>query len=228
MSTAVIFDMDGVIVHSESEWDAAEPTYLRSILEPTISEALIGKTRGLSCKLIYERAKELGYKGLWTNFFSGYDVLARNVYAHATITPGIDGLIGTLASKHVKLALVSSSPHGWITTVMNRLTNGHMFSYIESVNDHPELKPKPAPDGYVAAMRMLGVGPHRTIVIEDSQTGINAAIASSAHVIAFIPERAASTPHGVDTITKTVPELQAACDFFLASFAYKDNPRRES
>jgi beta-phosphoglucomutase-like phosphatase (HAD superfamily) len=43
---------------------------------------------------------------------------------------------------------------------------------------------KPAPDGYLAAARSLGVPPAACVVVEDSSAGIAAGRAAGAHVVA--------------------------------------------
>jgi beta-phosphoglucomutase-like phosphatase (HAD superfamily) len=43
--------------------------------------------------------------------------------------------------------------------------------------------PKPAPDVYLASCRALGADPARAIALEDSQTGVGAALAAGMYVI---------------------------------------------
>lgn len=215
MKPAIIFDMDGVIVRSEQLWNEYEPDYLHGILEKSIADQIIGKTRGLAESLIFELAKELGHTGTRQAFFDGYDVLAQNIYKIAPITSGIDDLIGLLSSSGAALGLVSSSPKNWIQIVLDRLKNGNVFTFVESVNDHPELKPKPSPDGYLAAMKALDVEPQDTLIIEDSQTGINAAIASGANVCGFALHVDHELPQDALWYAHTIQELESRCLLFL-------------
>lgn len=214
MRKAVIFDMDGVIAHSESLWNEKEPAYLRKILSEDAASQIIGKTRGLSESLIYERATSLGYTGTRQDFYEGYNVLAQTIYPVCTITAGIDDLFGELKRKGALLGLVSSSPMDWIRMVTNRLSNESALDFVESVNSHPELRPKPAPDGYLAAMKTLGVAPAETLIIEDSQTGVNAAIASGASICCFTLH-AQSMPTGVTAYAHTIENLRSACLAFI-------------
>lgn len=214
MHRAVIFDMDGVIIKSEQLWNEREPAYLRAILGETIADQIIGKTRGLAESQIFALAQTLGHNGTKQAFYDGYDVIAQNIYRQGPITPGMDDLIGLLAESGMSLGLVSSSPRNWIQIVVDRLTHGECFSFIESVNDHPEFKPKPAPDGYIAAMKALAIPKEETLIVEDSQTGINAAIASGAHVCGFALHMEAELPHGADTYAHTMGQLQLVCEKF--------------
>jgi beta-phosphoglucomutase-like phosphatase (HAD superfamily) len=45
-------------------------------------------------------------------------------------------------------------------------------------------RPKPAPDIYVAACQALGTRPHDTLALEDSPTGVAAAVAAGCYTIA--------------------------------------------
>jgi len=218
MRKAILFDMDGVIVHSESLWNEREPAYLRRILTSAAADQIIGNTRGLSESLIYEWAKKLGYDGTRKAFYDGYDKLAQKIYATCTITPGMDMLLGELKKSSMPVGLVSSSPMDWIRIVLSRLANGDVFRFVESVNAHPELRPKPAPDGYIAAMKALEVSPGNTLIIEDSQTGINAAIASGAHVCCFaLHVDKQKMPTGVTQYAHTIQELKNACLAFVTT-----------
>lgn len=217
MAKTILFDMDGVIAHSEALWNEREPAYLMNILSASAADQILGNTRGLSESLIYAWAKKLGYTGTRKAFYDGYDVLAQRIYATCPITVGMDELLGELKSTGVPVGLVSSSPMDWIRIVLGRLNNGDVFRFVESVNAHPELRPKPAPDGYIAAMRALNALPNETLIIEDSQTGINAGIASGASVCCFaLHVDTTKMPTGVTQYAHTIPELRSACLAFIA------------
>lgn len=217
MRKAIIFDMDGVIAHSESLWNEMEPGYLRKVLTPSSADSIIGNTRGLSESLIYAWAKKLGYGGSRKEFYDGYDRMAQKIYATCPITAGMDALFGELKTSDAVVGLVSSSPMDWIRIVLSRLHNGDVFRFVESVNEHPELRPKPAPDGYIAAMKALNVPPHDTLIVEDSQTGINAAVSAGANVCCFaLHVDKQKLPTGVTQYAHTIQELKSACMAFLA------------
>ncbi|HSW88764.1 MAG TPA: HAD family hydrolase, partial [Candidatus Saccharimonadales bacterium] len=52
-----------------------------------------------------------------------------------------------------------------------------------SLDKRSDLPHKPAPDGYLEAIRMLGSTPQSTIILEDSNAGIASAKAAGAFVI---------------------------------------------
>ena len=53
------------------------------------------------------------------------------------------------------------------------------------LNERTDLKPKPEPDGYLEALKNLEADPKLSIILEDSNSGIQAAKASGAYVIGF-------------------------------------------
>ena len=56
---------------------------------------------------------------------------------------------------------------------------------FEFIVDGDDVKhPKPDPEGYLQAMRRLGVGPEDVVIIEDSVPGTDAASATGAVVLA--------------------------------------------
>lgn len=210
--------MDGVIVQSEHLWDAMEPPYLKKALAPDVAGQIIGNTRGCSVSVIFETAKKYGYSGSKEDFYSGYYPLGEEIYSLAPITSGMETLIKKLHDSGATLGLVSSSCKPWIMAVVNRMTqSGKYFEFIESVDDHPSLRPKPSPDGYLAAMKELHADPKKTIIIEDSQTGVNAALATQTYTCCFTAHVEESYAKGAHVYANTISELETAIYDFANS-----------
>lgn len=184
MNKAFIFDMDGVIVDSERAWVEFEHDFLNKLLGKELSQQ-VGETIGVTVNVVYDRVKALGFKMSREDFQKTYDRAAFNVYDKATISPGIEKLASFLMNNNFKLGLLSSSARSWIGKVLPRLTFRSSFGSIISLNERPDLNPKPAPDGYIETMKNLGSSPKSTIILEDSNTGIKAAKASGAFTISF-------------------------------------------
>lgn len=181
---AFIFDMDGVLVDSERSWEKVDKDFLDRILGKDISKK-IGSTIGFGVSSIYEKAKNFGFVMDPHKFQSLYDEIAFEVYDRSTITPNVEDLSTFLLSNNFKIGLVSSSPTSWIDHVMKRISFGNKFKTIVSLNDHPNLATKPAPDGYLEAMKELDSTPSTTIVLEDSNPGIKSAKKSGSYTIGF-------------------------------------------
>ena len=79
---------------------------------------------------------------------------------------------------------------------------------MESVFEHPELRPKPAPDGYLDACKNLEAKPENTIVLEDSNPGIAAAGAAGCYVIGFRAHAPEGFPQtGADAYADTMEDV---------------------
>jgi HAD superfamily hydrolase (TIGR01509 family) len=57
-------------------------------------------------------------------------------------------------------------------------------------------RPKPAPDVYLLAAKTAGVEPHRCVVVEDSATGVSAALTAGMRVIGFLGASHIPPEHG--------------------------------
>jgi HAD superfamily hydrolase (TIGR01509 family) len=176
--------MDGVLIDSERTWVKFDTGFLIEIFGKDIAEK-IGSTIGMSLNSVYEKAISLGSNVDKSKLVDIYDRQAHFIYSEAEITEDIDDLIRELDTFGFKLALVSSSRQNWIDKVLPRLSFKSKLDHIISVNDRPDLKPKPSPEAYLEAIRKLGAEPKTTIILEDSNTGIKAAKAAGAHVIGF-------------------------------------------
>lgn len=146
MNKAFIFDMDGVLVDSESSWIPYEKTFLPQLFGEEIFNK-IGDTVGISASAIYDKAKQFGFSMDKEEYFLIYDKQAEIVYAKSTITPGLDKLTKKLFDLHFKLGIVSASRQSWINMVLPRLPFKDKLSHVESLSQHPQLRPKPFPDG---------------------------------------------------------------------------------
>lgn len=184
MNKAFIFDMDGVIIDSEKAWEKYASDFEEKLFGKELSKK-IGDTIGVSVNSLYDKAKALGFKMQREEFQSIFDKTAFRMYDMANITAGIDALADFLIRNNFKLGLVSSSATSWISKVLQRLSFADKFESIISLNERFDLKPKPNPDGYIETIKNLEAQPSSTIILEDSNSGIAAAKASGAFVIAF-------------------------------------------
>jgi beta-phosphoglucomutase family hydrolase len=83
-------------------------------------------------------------------------------------------LIHQLRGREFKIAVVTSSQN--CTAVLQAVKLDHFFdAQVDGNVIHAEhLAGKPAPDSYLMAAKLLGVGPARAIVIEDALSGVEA------------------------------------------------------
>lgn len=177
MNKAFIFDFDGVIINSESIWEKVNKEVYLELLGKEICLKL-GSSVGLSMDYIYEKAVEYGSTISKEKFVNAFYERALGIYQTAQITPGFEELCKKLVSLKYKIGIVSASPIEWINIVMNRISTKEDINVIISLNNNPSMRQKPAPDGYIEAMKRLGSVPQSTIVLEDSNIGIASAKAA--------------------------------------------------
>ena len=127
----------------------------------------------------------------------------------ATTTPGLERLIAGLAAIGVPMALASASTLAEIGAVTGALGLGGVLRGVASGEE--VTRSKPAPDVYLLAIERLGAGPAGVVAIEDSATGVAAAVAAGLVCVAV---RTAVT-HGHDfgqaaLIVSSLEELDVA------------------
>jgi beta-phosphoglucomutase-like phosphatase (HAD superfamily) len=79
-------------------------------------------------------------------------------------------------------ALVSASPRSLVDAVIRNLPQSY---FKETVAAGDIERTKPFPDPYLHAAKLLNVEIENCLIFEDSQTGISAATASGAFVVAI-------------------------------------------
>ena len=90
-------------------------------------------------------------------------------------------LLSTLKNKGMKVGVVTNSIR-MTTEFMLQYSGVAKFLDVLVTNEDVE-NPKPAPDGYVLAMKKLGSNPANTVVVEDGVHGIQAAKVAGARVV---------------------------------------------
>ena len=211
MKRAFLFDMDGVIVDSEKQWQINGADFPRKLYGDAIADAL-GDTTGTSLDFEYAFARTRGFSMPLEEFYQKYDQQAEKMYAFTKISDGTEELIQNLKAMGFAVGIVSSSRRYWIDIVLQKLSDPKLFDYIISLNQEG-LPSKPDPSGYRRAMKDLGVKPKNTIVLEDSNHGIQAARRAGAYVIGYTgnlmdgyrqTEKAHATAHSMKDVLQIV------------------------
>lgn len=176
--TAVIFDMDGLMLDSErvvrqAMQDAAAE--LNVEFPDALFARLIGRN---SVSVIDLLTRELGPAFPLAEF----RLRSRQRFERLQATPGIakkaglDALLGWLAERATPKAVATSTARA---EALNRLHNAGLLVHFPALVGGDEVQQgKPAPDIYLAAAAKLAVEPARCIVLEDSEPGIEAAHAA--------------------------------------------------
>lgn len=220
MIKAFIFDFDGVIINDEQVWLEREKEFLPQLIGQKIFSRL-GSTVGVGVDVLYERIVQYGSKTTKEKFMQIFFEQARSIYKSALLTPGLESLVDLLITLDFSIGIVSASPREWINLAIDRLSFKDKIQVIVTLHDRPDLAPKPAPDGYIAAMQSLGVKAKNTLVLEDSNAGIASAKASGAYVIAFRENLVAGYQQieKADAVAENIPDVSKIVQNFAACYS---------
>ena len=172
---AVVFDMDGLIFDSERAgfecWSEVAKTYGFNDITALYREC-IGCSRVRVEKLVkgafgedfpFGRFREEVFT-LYTGRYGG---------GKMPVKPGAREILAYLKEKGKKTALASSSDR---EMVLRLLDGAGLTEYFDGiVAGDMVTRSKPEPDIFLAACRLLGTAPERTLAVEDSFNGIRAA-----------------------------------------------------
>lgn len=173
---AVIFDLDGVLT------DTAEFHYQgwqRLADEEGFpfsrdkNEQLRGVSRQRSLELILEgrTVEREQFEGMLERKNRHYAELLQAITPDHLL-PGIPALLDELAAAGILLAVGSASKNA--RTVLEALHVADRFAVI--ADGHSVGQAKPAPDLFLFVARVLGVARQACVVVEDAESGIDAAL----------------------------------------------------
>ncbi len=207
MTRAVLFDFDGVMIDNEKYWEREKSRIFTELYGEEIGRKL-DKTLGVNMDGIHDMAVALGSTVPRQKMYEAGDRHAKIVYASSPITAGLDELIVSLDRMGYAMAIVSASPKWWIDVALHRIPHAGLIKTIISLHDRPDLAHKPAPDGYIEAMRVLGSSPETSLVIEDSLPGVASGKASGAYTIGLRQNLVDGyTLEGADTYVDRISEV---------------------
>jgi len=176
----VIFDCDGVLVDSERLAVRTEAEILASLgwplLEAEIVERFVGRS---AAHMQQEIERQLGRSIDWeVEFERRY----REVFERELVP--VQGIVEALGEITTPMCVASSGSHDKMCFTLGKTGlfdrfDGRIFSADEVEHG------KPAPDIFLFAASRMGATPDRCAVIEDSVSGVRAALAAGMSVFAF-------------------------------------------
>jgi HAD superfamily hydrolase (TIGR01509 family) len=214
----VIFDCDGLLVDSESAWTRAEATlYERHGIAFTLEhkQELLG-TSGPIAIATLERHLGLEQGDGAALLLELNELALEEVQRDAPALPGAVELVAALREAAVPVGVASNSPHVLVDASLRSARLHDAFAAVVSAQD--VAHGKPAPDVYLEACRRLGADPERSIALEDSPTGVEAARAAGMHVIGVPSLQGVELP-GADTVASSLraPAIYAVLGLRLAA-----------
>jgi HAD superfamily hydrolase (TIGR01509 family) len=187
LPAAVLFDMDGTLVDSEKVWDVALHELAARAggrLSSAARLAMIGSSMGASMRILRDdlgqpdRPEEPDVRWLTQRVFElfGDGLVWR---------PGAAELLRAVREAGLPTALVTSTGRTLVEVALQTLGRDNFDVVV--CGDEVSV-PKPDPEPYRQAARLLGVPIERCVAIEDSPTGMASAAASGAAVLAVPAE----------------------------------------
>jgi len=181
---AVIFDNDGLLLDTEESWTRAERILFRRRGRTLTAEhrrELIGLPQS-DTKTTFERMLDAPGEG-HALMVETWQLVFAELTRYAPPRPGALELIARLQAAGIPMAVASNSPRRLVDRAL--ATAGiDQDTFTVVLTADAVTHPKPAPEIYLAACAALGTEPARTLVLEDSQTGVAAGMAAGCYTIA--------------------------------------------
>ena len=170
MYDAILFDLDGTLIDTESlalaTGLAAFAAHGHDVGE-LFMHGLVGKDEPTSARIIRAALPGVDLDAvnlLWRQGFND------GVDAGLELKPGAADLLPALAAP---LAIVTSTGRVGAHRKLGIAGIAHAFTHVVTLDD--VRAPKPDPEPYLLAASLFGVDPARCLVFEDSETGAEAA-----------------------------------------------------
>ncbi len=178
----VLFDMDGVIVHSNPAHKKAINIFCEKheieIADDYLKSSIYGRANKEWLPKIFgdisdERLRELA---------DDKEQIFRDIFDPEEMqVPGVIDFIGHLKEKKIKMVVATSAPGANADYILNEL---EIYDYFDAVLDSSHVThSKPHPEPYHNAAKAIGLTAPQCVVIEDSVSGVESGLASGAKVV---------------------------------------------
>ncbi len=180
--SAVLFDMDGLLVDSEPLWFEAEAELTAPfgyVWRAEDQSACLGGPLTHVGEYMHAKCNQEQSPAYFTQAI--IELMVAKLANGAPLMPGAASLISVLASAQIPLAMVSASPRAIVDAALSAHPN---LPFAITISSDDVVRTKPFPDGYLKAAQHLGVDIEECLIFEDSLTGMKAAQSSGAYLIA--------------------------------------------
>lgn len=183
---AVIFDMDGVICHTNPYHSLAFREFfaLRDLAptEEEFAQHMFGKSNSYILSHFFKRAVT---GDEFVQMEQEKEGLFRKIYEpHIEPITGIVEFISDLHHNGVKLGVATSAPYANLELILTKVSIREKLGSILASED--VKKHKPDPEVYLKSAANLGVSPDQCLVFEDSFSGVSAALNAGMRVVGVL------------------------------------------
>ncbi|MBM6992768.1 MAG: HAD family phosphatase [Prevotella sp.] len=177
MIKAALFDLDGVILDTESQYTKFWGAQLSHYFPDTVG--LEQKIKGMTLTQIYDR-HFADWPDIQKRITQELDSFERNM--QYDYIPGFETFVKALRERGVKTAVVTSSNLPKMENVYQRLPQ--FKSYFDRILTSEDFsKSKPDPDCYLKGAACFGAAPSQCAGFEDSINGLKAVRAAGLYCI---------------------------------------------
>ncbi len=189
---AVLFDFNGTLYDDTRFHRAAWRGYMKQKFGMELTEEEItAHYIGPSNSEIFRHCFGDRYSAAEMEIFSqekeaAYRKAARSRPENLRLMEGAPELFDLLVERGIPFALATSSPIENVRFYLEDLGLKKWFDMDRIVYEEGKLPSKPNPAFYLEAARRIGINPEDCVIVEDSMTGIQAAInAGAGRVVAI-------------------------------------------
>ena len=212
---AVVFDLDGTLVHFDLDMEALKRELL-TVLSRVGVPALLFSVKDSMTDLLdkveaYIRASGLGeeaVKRIWDEAFKAIERFEEKALHTARLVPGAYEVLATLKKKGLKIGLFTLNSSAVAVNVLKRLGISRFFDVMVARDLVEDVKPNPAHLSRV--LEELGVRPEEAAVVGDTPFDIRCAKKVGALAIGITTGRATEEElrrAGADFIIRYLSEL---------------------
>lgn len=218
MLELVIFDVDGLMIDTESVWknafDKAGDKYGIPNLGDTLFPSLIGK-RLEDEQVLLNRLLPSDIQDKLLNEWRqiGLSSLANKV----PVKPGLYEMLDFLEQHHIKMAVATTTRRDLTEQRLKKIGVYDRFEYVLCGDEVTKRKPdpemrKPDPEIYLSVLKKMNTKAENTIVLEDSSVGVEAAYRAGIDCIQ-VPDLIAPTEVQKKQTVYTAKDLIEAKDY---------------
>lgn len=179
---AVFFDMDGLLINSEPLWHETEIEMMAQFGYQWLESDQAASLGGPLDRVGEYMSKLIGgQQDGHTLMLKMIDQMVQRFEGDLPLMPGARELIDDLKANGVELTLVSASPRSLVDAALSKLEKD---IFVRSISSGDVKVSKPDPEGYLLAASSGGHEITNCLILEDSLTGVTAAKASGAWVLA--------------------------------------------
>jgi HAD superfamily hydrolase (TIGR01509 family) len=180
---AVVFDLDGLMFNTEElyQWVGAELLGRRGkTFDGELLNAIMGRPPAISLQIMIDRH---GLSETVAELASeSAEIFGPVLDTRLDLMPGLADLLLALEAAGIPKAIATSSGPTFVMNVLGRFDLRPRFEFVLTCDDVTDGKPHP--EVYLAAAKRFGIEPREMLVLEDSQNGCKAAVASGAFAVA--------------------------------------------